>query len=75
MLELNKLIERTPCLGDLISYLKDKCEVGQTLPGERLLADILGHPRVSLRESLKVAHCLGHVEIQHGKPTKYIKAF
>jgi len=74
MITLNEVIKRHPSIVDLIEYLKT-LTVGDSLPGEREVADAVGWNRSTIREHMRSIECFGHVVIQKGKPTRYIKGF
>ncbi|MFZ5943582.1 MAG: FadR/GntR family transcriptional regulator [Bacillota bacterium] len=49
------------------SILEGKLKPGDKLPAERVLAEMLGISRTSLREALKLLSAEGLIEIKHGK--------
>jgi DNA-binding FadR family transcriptional regulator len=61
-------------LKDLVLYIKHTFEVGDNLPSERELADIVGYTRSTIRESLIRLECFGFISIEHGKSMTYLRA-
>lgn len=57
----------------LISYIQTDLKLGQKLPSERTLIEILGVGRTSLRESLRAIEMLGYVETRAGEGTYVIQ--
>ena len=74
MITIEEITRRHPSMKDLIDYLKGM-QVGEYLPGERVIADAVGWHRATVREHMRAIECFGHVFIQHGKPIKLIKGF
>lgn len=54
-------------LKDLVGYLREILKVGDTLPSERDLVEILGYSKSTIRESLIRLECFGYISIEHGK--------
>lgn len=66
----NKLMKFNDVAGYLI-----KLNVGDAIPGERDLADIIGYSRANIREILNHFEGKGFLKIAHGKPTLIVKSF
>ncbi|PMG77316.1 hypothetical protein BCU84_10930 [Shewanella sp. 10N.286.51.B7] len=67
-IRFEKMLESDPALKELVGYLKINFNVGEKLPSERDLAElIIGYSRQKIREALIRLECFGYVEISHGK--------
>ncbi len=58
---------------DIVCYINENIKVGEKLPSERKLSEILNSNRSVIRESLARLESFGYIFIEHGKSTTLIK--
>lgn len=70
----DSLVKKKSAVQNLICYLKDKCVVGELIPGELELIENAGHPHQQTRAGLIVLESFGYLEIKHGKASTLIRS-
>ena len=70
----NNLVKKKNAVQNLVSYLKDKCDVGDLILNEIDLKEKLGNPHQQTRQALIVLESFGYLEIQQGKPSTLIRS-
>ncbi|WP_299802779.1 GntR family transcriptional regulator [uncultured Shewanella sp.] len=73
-LKLEEALSKHAGLSSLVSYLNDNnIKVGDKLPSERELSNILNSSRALVRESLTRLESFGYIDIMHGKTSPLLK--
>jgi hypothetical protein len=62
-------------LRNLIGELNKNYNIGDKVLAEREMAEIIGHPRATLREQFKLLEAFGYVKTEHGRKKILIRKF
>jgi len=71
---LLKKMESDQALKELVVHLKTSINVGNKIPNQRDLAELLvGYSRQTIREGLIRLECFEYISISHGKSSVLLK--